>query len=206
MGRGMKTVFIAGGSASGKTWLAERVAARCNGCTLISQDFFYHDRPSGHADDRHAFDFDRPEAIHWDEMRDALSALQQGQITQIPIYDFTVSLRDGYRRVVPEGDVLLVDGTMILHAPQLRGVADARVYVRCPEALRQQRREERDVKYRGRKLEDVRQRLRTQVFPAHDEFVAPSQEAADLILDAEFVMKNPEAGLERILALITASR
>lgn len=198
----MKTLFIAGGSASGKTWLAERVAARLKPCTMISQDFFYHDRPSGSAEDRHAFDFDRPEAIHWNEMREALLSLQKGQPTSVPIYDFTVSLRNGHRILEPEGLTLIVDGTLALHAPQVRDLCDLSVFVRCPEALRQQRREERDVKYRGRKLDDVRTRLKTQVFPAHDEFVEPSSVRADLVLEAEAVMKNPEDALERILALL----
>lgn len=198
----MKTLFIAGGSASGKTWLAERLAARLTPCTMISQDFFYYDRPSGSAEDRHNFDFDRPEAIHWDEMKAALLSLQAGLETPVPIYDFTVSLRDGYRTMTPKGTVMIVDGTLALHAPQIRGLSDVSVFVRCPETLRQQRREERDVKYRGRKLDDVRKRLREQVFPAHDEFVAPSAAHADLVLDAEWVMKNPEDALERILALL----
>lgn len=198
----MKTLFIAGGSASGKTWLAERLAAELSPCTIISQDFFYHDRPSGSAEDRHAFDFDKPEAIHWDEMCDALRSLKTGQPTDVPVYDFTVSLRDGYRTIVPDGNVLIVDGTLALHVSQVRDLSDVSVFVRAPEALRQERREERDVKHRGRKLEDVRHRLRTQVFPAHNEYVAPSRQHADLILEAEDVLQNPDNAIQRVLALL----
>ena len=201
----LRTVFISGGSASGKTWLADRLSAELGACTRLTQDQFYRDRPDGGAHDRHEFNFDLPAAIHWAEMDDALAAIRQGETVKIPVYDFSRSVRDGYETLTPKGDVLIVDGTLVLHEARIRRHADVSIYVRCPECLRRSRREDRDVRERGRALEKVRKRLAEHVFPAHDRFVAPSSAHADLILDAEDVLADPERALSRIRALHAAS-
>lgn len=198
----LKTLLIAGGSASGKSWLAERVARLRPNATHLSQDSFYHDRPSGSAADRHDFDFDQPYAIDWAEMRAALEQLKAGQPTDIPLYDFSVSLRAGSERIAPNGDVLIVDGTLVLSRSKLVEMADACVFVRASEALRRQRREKRDVEERGREIEFVRHQLETQVFPAHDEHVEPSAAHADLVLDAPDIIAKPDQAVRRVLELL----
>lgn len=198
----LKTLLIAGGSASGKSWLAERVARMRAGTTHLSQDSFYHDRPSGSAADRHDFNFDQPYAIDWAEMREALKRLREGEPTDIPLYDFSVSLRAGTEEVVPDGDTLIVDGTLILSRPKLVEMADASIFVRASEELRRERREKRDVEERGREIEFVRQQLAEQVFPAHDEHVEPSAANADLILEARDIIDNPEKAVSQVLELL----
>jgi len=198
----LKTLLIAGGSASGKTWLTQRLATEMPDVTLICQDAFYHDRPSGSAEDRHEFDFDQPYAIDWAEMASAVKALRAGQSADIPIYDFSVSLRAGSETLEPTGQTLIVDGTLVMSQPDMVALADACVYVRCPEVLRRARRERRDVEERGRELEFVRKQLDEQVFPAHDEHVRPSAQHADLILDAQDILAHPDIGVKQVLELL----
>lgn len=198
----LKTLMIAGGSASGKTWLTERLATEMPGVTLVCQDAFYHDRPTGSAADRHEFDFDQPYAIDWAEMATAVTALQTGQAADIPIYDFSVSLRAGSERLEPKGDTLIVDGTLVMSQPDMVALADFCVYVRCPEVLRRARREQRDVKDRGREIEFVRKQLDEQVFPAHEQHVRPSAQYADLILDAQDILAHPDVAVKQVLELL----
>jgi uridine kinase len=198
----LKTLLIAGGSASGKTWLTQRLASEMPDVTLICQDAFYHDRPSGSAEDRHEFDFDQPYAIDWAEMASAVKALRAGQAANIPIYDFSVSLRAGSETLEPTGQTLIVDGTLVMSQPDMVALADACVYVRCPEVLRRARRERRDVEERGRELEFVRKQLDEQVFPAHDEHVRPSAQHADLILDAQDILAHPDIAVKQVLELL----
>lgn len=198
----MKTLLISGGSASGKTWLTRRIMKSIPDATILAQDSFYHDRPSGSAVDRHDFDFDQPYAIDWKEMETALTRLRAQKVADIPLYDFSVSLRAGSERLVPTGDTLIVDGTLVLSQPQLVELADVCVYVRCHEALRRSRRERRDVEERGRELEFVRRQLAEQVFPAHERFVKPSAQHADLILDAEYIVSDPDSAVRQVLALL----
>lgn len=198
----LKTLLISGGSASGKTWLTQRLASEMPGATLICQDAFYHDRPSGSAADRHDFDFDQPYAIDWAEMATAVKVLRAGQTADIPIYDFTVSLRAGSEKLEAKGDTLIVDGTLVMSQPNMVALADACVYVRCPEVLRRARRERRDVEERGRSIESVRMQLDEQVFPAHDEHVRPSAQHADLILDAQDILAHPDVAVKQVLELL----
>jgi uridine kinase len=201
----MKTLLIAGGSASGKTWLAERIKETLPEATLISQDAFYHDRPSGSAADRHAFDFDQPYAIDWDEMARAIETLRSGQDADIPIYDFSVSLRAGSETVSPKGDILIIDGTLVLTQPPIVALGDACLYVSCPEALRRSRRERRDVEDRGRDIEFVRQQLRDQVFPAHEAHVRPSADHADMVISAMDIVADPDSAVTQVLELLEKS-
>ena len=198
----LKTLLIAGGSASGKTWLTQRILSHNPDITSVCQDAFYHDRPSGSAADRHEFDFDQPYAIDWDEMANAVQSLQTGQSAQIPIYDFSVSLRAGSEQLDPKGELLIVDGTLVMSQPAMVALADACVYVRCPEVLRRARREQRDVKDRGRDIEFVRKQLDEQVFPAHEQHVRPSAQHADLILDARDILADPDAAVKQVLELV----
>lgn len=198
----LKTLLIAGGSASGKTWLTQRLATEMPDVTLICQDAFYHDRPSGSAEDRHEFDFDQPYAIDWAEMASAVKALRAGRSADIPVYDFSVSLRAGSETLEPTGQTLIVDGTLVMSQPEMVALADACVYVRCPEVLRRARRERRDVEERGRELEFVRKQLDEQVFPAHDEHVRPSAQHADLILDAQDILAHPDIAVKQVLELL----
>ncbi|MEM9600611.1 MAG: uridine kinase [Pseudomonadota bacterium] len=198
----MKTLFICGGSASGKTYLARMIQRQIGTATLLSQDAFYCDRPSGSAADRHEFDFDQPGAIDWPAMKVAIGELCDGQTTDIPIYDFNVSLRAGSQPLAADGDVLIVDGTLILSQPDLAAMSDVSVFVRAPEDLRRARREYRDVEERGRTITFVRQQLAEQVFPAHEEHVEPSARHVDLILEAEDIMRDPEGSVRQVLALL----
>ncbi|MEM7730323.1 MAG: hypothetical protein AAF311_13825 [Pseudomonadota bacterium] len=202
----MKTLLISGGSASGKTWLARRIADTLPAATLLSQDNFYHDRPSARgrtdaAADRHDFDFDQPYAIDWEEMARAVRRLQRGAVADVPVYDFTVSLRTGTQPLQPRGDLLILDGTLAMSQPVIRSLAQASVYVSCPEALRRARRERRDVEDRGRHIDFVRAQLEGQVFPAHEQHVRPSAVHADLILPAPDIVADPDAAVKRVLEL-----
>jgi uridine kinase len=198
----MKTLLISGGSASGKTWLARRIGETLSDVTLLSQDAFYHDRPSGSGQDRHEFDFDQPYAIDWAEMARCVRALQQGRTADVPVYDFSVSARRGSQPLTPVGDTLIVDGTLALGQPEIAELADARLYVRCPEVLRRARRERRDVEERGREIEFVRKQLAEQVFPAHEQHVRPSADHADMVLAAQDILADPDAAVNRVLALL----
>ena len=198
----LSTLFIAGGSASGKTWLADALAERV-ACTRLSQDRFYHDRPeSADGSDRHAFDFDRPEAIDWSGMEAALRDLRSGRATRVPVYDMGTSKRAGSETLQPHGRLLVVDGTLILHAAAMRGLWDHSVFVDAPETLRRERRLRRDVELRQREPADIVRQLETQVFPAHDGFVQPSAARADLVLDAPSLITAPDVGIADVLGLL----
>lgn len=132
--------------------------------------------------------FDHPAAIEFALLARCLAQLKRGESTEIPIYDFVTHSRAPRTLAVGAKPVIVVDGILIAHAPEVRGLCDALIYFDTPEDLRYQRRLERDVHERGRTPEGVRNQFLRQVKPMHDTFVEPSKAHATRTVrtDGEF--------------------
>lgn len=175
---------VAGGSGSGKTFFARALHRALGGerAEIVYQDNFYIDQSHRFDHDGGSVNFDHPGAIDFPLLAEALARLKGGTAAEIPIYDFvTHTRRKDTVRVVPKS-VILVDGILIFHAPEVRSLFDEMVFFDTPEDLRFQRRLERDVKERGRTPEGVRQQFYRQVKPMHDAYVEPSKEFATTVV------------------------
>src|SRR5215472_14508918 len=113
-------VAIVGGSASGKTWLAERLKARLEGrAAHISLDNFYRDRSHLSPGRRARVNFDNPASIDWQTLRRVLSAVLRSRRTSLPGYDFKTHCRTRQQRVFTPKPIVLVEGLWLLRAPWL---------------------------------------------------------------------------------------
>ena len=184
-------IGVAGGSNSGKTTIAQRLAEviASEGLTLIRLDSYYvsmHDEP---IEVRAAFNYDHPDAFDWDLLAIHLERLTAGESVEVPIYDYTIYDRtDQFELVVP-GKVVVVEGILVLWEPRLRSMLDLKVFVDTPADLRVIRRLRRDVAERGRSQESILEQYLTTVRPSHEQFIEPSKRYADVIV--------PEGGLNR---------
>lgn len=170
-------VGIAGGTASGKTTLANRLAAEL-GAALISHDRYYRDAPEPH---RH--NFDHPEALETELLVRHLDALHAGQAVDLPVYDFALhQRRPEVDRVDPQ-PFIIVEGILVLADTRLCDRFDLRVYVQAPDDLRFIRRLERDVAERGRTVGSVIHQYLATVRPMHEAHVSPSRKRAQVVLD-----------------------
>jgi len=175
---------VAGGSGSGKTFFARelRRALGESVCELVYQDNFYIDQSKRFDFDGGSVNFDHPDAIDFPLLAERMGELKTGNAVEIPIYDFvTHSRKENTLRVEPK-PVVLVDGILIFHCPELRILFDDLVFFDTPEDMRFQRRLERDVKERGREAEGVRHQFLRQVKPMHDQFVEPSKVYAQRVV------------------------
>lgn len=194
-------VGVCGGSASGKTWLADRLAQRLSGAVRLSVDSFYHDRSHLPPGRRARLNFDHPRAIDWVALERCLSRLRAGKAAEIPHYDFETHARRRGTETVPTAPVIIVDGLWLFRRPSLRRLMDLRVFLECPARVRLQRRLERDVRERGRTPADVRRQFAAQVEPMHGRFVEPQARWASLRLPFPL----PAQTLEQLAELITGS-
>ncbi|MCB1126580.1 MAG: uridine kinase [Verrucomicrobiae bacterium] len=196
-----KLVAVAGGSASGKTWLADRLAEVLNPPALrLALDDFYRDLSHLAPARRGRVNFDHPRAIDWSLLEEVLDELTRGRTVAAPGYDFaTHCRRPDPRRLVPRS-VVVVEGLWLLRRPTLRARFDLKVFLRCDAALRLERRLARDVRERGRSEESVRHQFETQVEPMHARFVESQAHRADVVLDAPV----GEREVARLAARITA--
>jgi uridine kinase len=176
---------IAGGSGSGKTYFANslRDALGLDVCEIVLQDNFYLDQSEKFDFDGGAVNFDHPEAIDFEKLASCLRELRQGLATEIPIYNFVTHAREQQTKTIQPKAVILVDGILLFHLPVVRAIFDEMIFFDAPEALRFQRRLERDVRERGRTLEGVKAQFFGQVKPMHDQFVEPTKGYAHRIVE-----------------------
>jgi uridine kinase len=78
--------------------------------------------------------------------------------------------------------VVLVEGMLLLHDPEVRRAFDFAIFVEAPDSVRLTRRILRDTIERGRTADSVRQQYARTVLPAHVRHVEPTRIHADLIL------------------------
>ncbi len=175
---------VAGGSGSGKTYFARALRERLGDgqCEIVYQDNFYIDQSGRFDFDGGSVNFDHPDSIDFDLLAEKLQELKTGAHAQIPIYDFATHTRSTKTLPIAPKKVVIVDGILIFHAAQVRGLFDEMIFFDTPEELRYQRRLERDVRERGRTPDGVLNQFMKQVKPMHDLFVEPSKAHAHTVV------------------------
>jgi uridine kinase len=182
-------VGIAGGSCSGKTTLAQALFTALGGghCGLIYQDSYYIDQSARFKEDGGEVNFDHPSAIDFALLARHLSELRRGHGIDVPVYDFVTHTRKATTVAQDSRAVILVDGTLILSQPEVREFLDESIFVECSEAMRFDRRKQRDTRERGREVAGVVRQFNNHVKPMHDQFVEPSKRhASKLLANDEF--------------------
>jgi len=178
-------VGVSGGSGSGKTYFAQTIlkALGIAVCEIVPQDNFYIDQSACFESDGGSVNFDHPDSIDSELLATCLRSLKQGVAVDIPKYDFATHKREAATLKIESLPVVITDGILIFHFPEVRAVFDELIYFDTPEDLRFRRRLERDVRERGRTQDGVRTQFINQVKPMHDQFVEPSKRYATTIID-----------------------
>jgi uridine kinase len=175
---------VAGGSGSGKTTVAERLAGLIGGTdlALVRLDAYYRDRNHLPFEERAAINYDHPDAFDWPLLLDHVQALLDGLEVQVPVYDFATYERLPERATLRPARVIVVEGILVLYEPELRERFDLRVFVDTDADVRFIRRLERDVAERERSPQSVIEQYLATVRPSHEQFIEPSKRYADVIV------------------------
>ena len=196
-------IGIAGGSGSGKSTFAQRIKeAFENEVSLISCDNYYLPHDELPLEERAHLNYDAPEALEFDLMVRHLEGLKNGQAALCPVYDFTKHTRSDKVTKIQPRPIILIDGILIFHDPDLRNCMDLKIYVETDADERILRRAKRDMQERGRDLDSIIEQYLTTVKPMHNTYVNPTKVYADIILNGG---KNEQAftlvktQIERIL-------
>jgi uridine kinase len=192
-------VAIAGGSGSGKTWLAAALRRRLGrDAGLISLDDFYVDLTHLPLAQRAKTNFDAPAAIDWRQFEASLRAIAAGGEPVLPTYDFSHHTRAPRQRRWRRRPIVLVEGLWPWSNPRLRRLFALRIYRMAETDLRYARRLRRDVEHRGRTPADVARQWQAQVEPMYARHVAPQSRTAHLVLGARLSPADLDALAERI--------
>ncbi|HSD86053.1 MAG TPA: uridine kinase [Kofleriaceae bacterium] len=177
-------VGIAGGTGSGKTTVANKLAAAMppDRCVTIEHDSYYRDGSHLSLEDRAHTNYDHPAALESSLLADHLRMLREGKSVDIPIYDFATHTRKAEKRRVNPAPLIIVEGILVFADVQVREQMDIKIFVDTDPDIRLMRRIRRDLEVRGRTFQSVRDQYYATVRPMHIEYVEPTKRWADLIV------------------------
>jgi uridine kinase len=177
-------IGIAGGTAGGKTTFARmfRDSAPAGMVGLVYLDSYYRAQDDIPFVERTAVNYDHPDAFEFELLHEHLCALRNGQAVEMPHYDFTQHTRGTAVEVFQPAPIILVEGILTLHDEAVRKFFDCTIFVDAPDAIRLERRIERDVLERNRTRTSVIDQWNNTVQPMHYEFCLPTKSLATHIL------------------------
>ncbi len=128
------------------------------------------------------FNFDEPGAFDFPLLLETLKKLVVERVSvQIPVYDFVSSDRVGFEMVKP-ADVVIIEGILILYFKEIRDMMDLRIFVDTAPDTRLARRILRDIKERGRQVDQILHQYERFVRPAFEAYIYPTKDHADIIV------------------------
>jgi len=195
-------ILIGGGTGSGKTTLALNITKSIGkeNVLLVSTDHYYKDLSHLPMEERDKQNFDHPNAIDWDLLREQLEKLLRGEKINMPIYSFKEHVREGYIEVSPRR-VIILEGIFALYDKKINEIAGLRIFVDTDPDIRFIRRLQRDIKERGRTPESVINQWLSTVRPMHEEFIEPTKRYAHII-----VPEDPEGKMRETAVDIICSK
>lgn len=179
----MFVIGIAGGSGSGKTTLATEIAKQLSDeAILLSHDNYYKANHDLSPSERANINYDEPSALETALLIQNIKDLCAGQTVEAPLYDFSIHDRKETTITVTPKRTIIVEGILILENEELRNLFDLTIFVDTDSDVRLCRRIKRDVKKRGRKVEDVISQYIETVKPMHERYCEPTKQFASIIV------------------------
>jgi uridine kinase len=177
-------IGIAGGTGSGKTTVAQKVAEALSGASVgfLEMDSYYRDFRHLSMEQLNRVNWDHPDAVDMSLLVEHLRALSRGEGVDTPIYQFATHSRAAETHRIEPADVVVIDGILLLSDAEIRALCEVKVFVDADADIRLVRRIRRDTLVRGRTLESVLDQYVNTVQPMHLQFVEPSKRYADVIV------------------------
>ena len=180
----MLVIGIAGGTGSGKTTVVNQIINELpeDEVCVISQDSYYKATDNLSYEERIKINFDHPRAIDFDLLETHISDLKSGKIIQQPIYSFKTHNRNKDTIKTHPRKVVIIEGILIFNSKKLLDLFDIKIFVHADADERLIRRVRRDIKERGRNIDEVLDRYKDTLKPMHQQFIEPTKNFADIII------------------------
>jgi uridine kinase len=180
----MLIIGIAGGTGSGKTTVVNQIVKELptDEVCVISQDSYYKATDNLSYDERTKINFDHPRAIDFELLIKHLKDLKKGKTVNQPVYSFVTHNRTKDIFKTHPRKVVIVEGILIFNNEELRDLFDIKIFVHAETDERLIRRVRRDIKDRGRDIDEVLNRYQNTLKPMHQQFIEPTKNFADIII------------------------
>ncbi len=178
-------IGIAGGTGSGKSTFTNRLRDRFgDDITVIYHDNYYKRHDDIPFEERKKLNYDHPDALETDLLIEHIKKLRNGESIECPVYDYTVHNRSDKTVRIDPRKIILIEGILLLADPRLRSLLDIKIYVEADADERILRRILRDVKERGRDIDNIVEQYLTTVKPMHYLYVEPTRATADIVINS----------------------
>ena len=177
-------IGIAGGTGSGKTTVVKKIveALPPHHVAVVPLDSYYNDTTSMTEEERHAINFDHPDAFDWKLLTKQINELREGRAIEQPTYSYLKCNRLPETIHVEPKPVIIVEGIMTLINKKLRDIMDIRIFVDCDSDERLIRNIQRDTVELGRDVQTVLDRYLKVLKPMHEQFIEPTKRFAHIII------------------------
>lgn len=178
-------IGIAGGSGSGKTYLARFVKRKVGSkhAAVLSMDQYFTSLTDQERRlDPRDINFDHPAHIDIALLEQHLLALKQGESVQVPHYDFRTQVQTPAAETLAPHRVILVEGLFLLAQPLVQRF-DLTIFLHVDPDQRLIGRLLRDLHERESSIAWNIDRYQRFVRPSYEAFVQPTVLNADLVVD-----------------------
>ena len=128
--------------------------------------------------------YDHPDSLETDLMLEHLRMLKEGKAVDCPVYDYSLHNRSDQTIHIEPKKIILAEGILLLADKRIQDLLDIKIYVEADADERILRRIVRDVKERGRDLDNIVEQYLTTVKPMHYLYVEPTRAIADIVINS----------------------
>lgn len=198
----MIIIGICGGSGSGKSTLARLIseALTCSS-RIIGLDCYYKDHSELPFEERVHINYDEPDVFDFDELYADIKLLMDGKPITTKGYDYPNHRRSDSPDLIYPTDVLILEGIHMFRDKRLSSLMSLKVYMHVDVDICLLRRVKRDMRQRGRSIENITEQYLATVKPMYEEYISKYIHEADFAIMGGG--KNPKA-IDAITAYISA--
>lgn len=181
----MLFIGICGASGSGKSTLAKELVRDMGVNSLvINQDAYYRDHPDLSFEERTQLNYDEPSIFDHDLLYQDVCSLLEGRPITRKAYDFSQHRRSDTDEIIdPAGTkVLIVEGIHAFYDRLLLDKMFLKLYINVEPDICLLRRIRRDIKDRGRQIDNISQQYLTTVKPMYDRYIRNYIHDADVVV------------------------
>ncbi len=174
---------ICGASGSGKTTLARELCKAIGASsTVVNQDAYYFDHPDMTFDERVLLNYDEPSIFDHELLMYDITELMAGRPVNRKAYDFALHARCDRRELLYPADVLILEGIHAFYDKRLVDMMYLKLYINVEPDICLLRRIRRDIKDRGRQIDNIAFQYLSTVKPMYDKYIKNYINQADVIV------------------------
>ena len=179
----MLFIGICGASGSGKSTLARELVRDVGAKSVVlNQDAYYFDHPDLTFEERTLLNYDEPCIFDHDALYRDVCDLMAGKSITRKQYDFSQHRRADTNEQIAPADVLIVEGIHSFYDQRLCEKMFLKLYINVEPDVCLLRRIRRDIKDRGRQIDNISAKYLSTVKPMYDRYIRNYIHDADVVV------------------------